>query len=285
MKKCIINLIRRPNINKFWLWINDRINEKLKRKIGRSFRIRSFLYGEGVYRLSEDHDISLYYRWPRGESDFWAVQPSFNSAALKMFEENNVIELGCGNGWFLRNFYCNYAKLKYYGYDLSEDIIMEAKRKLSLEEKRRKRNIEAVFAVADIAEDITVYDEDTTNIFWYASINMFDKTTREKIMYYCSKSLSARGGILSGSADVVVRGMEQWDKYISLYEDEEELRTELEKYFMYVYISPNKQNGAMRLFMASNAALPYYNSVPDNEKQLLVSDNRSHSYNKCCVKI
>lgn len=31
---------------------------------------------------------------------------------------------------------------------------------------------------------------------------MFDKTTREKIMRHCDQSLSARGGILSGSADI-----------------------------------------------------------------------------------
>lgn len=266
IKRYMVSLIRKSKVNKFCLQINDKINQKLKRKIARSFKIRAFLYGEGQERLSEDHDISLYYRWPKEGASFWAVQPCFNFAAMKMFEENTVIELGCGNGWFLRNFYCNYTKLKYYGYDLSEDIILEAQRKLIFEENERKRHIEAFFTVADIAEDTTIYDKDTTNIFWYATINMFDKTTREKIMHYCAQSLSARGGILSGSADIKMEGIQQWDRYIGLYKDEAELREELEKYFMYVYISPNSKNGSMRLFMASNNELPYYNGGEDKVK-------------------
>lgn len=245
-------------LNDFALEVNDFVNGFYKRRLLNSFKVRYHIYGEGVTRLSNDHDISLYYQWPSTGISFWAEVPCFSFHAMRMFKENNVLELGCANGWYLREFYFKYANLKYLGVDLSESTICEANRKLKKKEHSIGRKIDASFVVGNMLTDLSLYDIKATNVFWYASINMFSSQERKKILSCIAKCLNERNGILSGNADLKNPEEQQWELYVGLYTDESELRAELGLFFKNVYIAPNKKSSLL-FFMASNGDLPFYN--------------------------
>lgn len=252
------NLNSNMFLNNYALKLNDCVNNFFKRRIMNSFKLRSHIYGEGSTRLSNVHDISLYYRWPTTGMSFWAEVPCFSFHAMRMFQENNILELGCANGWHLREFYCKWDNLRYLGVDLSETTIAEANRKLKKKEDIIGRKINASFVVGNMLTDLTLYDMNATNVFWYASINMFSSQERKEILSCIAKCLNVKKGILSGSADLKNPKEQPWEYYVGLYSDEAELREELELFFKNVYITPNPKS-SLRFFMASNGDLPFYN--------------------------
>lgn len=205
----------------------------------------------GGARLSNDPDIHIYYRWPVEGHVGWAQQPIFNMWALSMFDKRYVLELGCANGWYYREFYSHLADLRYVGVDISEDTISEAKRKCKIKNK-------AEFLVADILCDLPLEHEEVTNVFWYATMCMFSKKQRKNILSQIAKRLENKNGILSGSCEIKSDTEIQWKSYIGLFESEEELRNELGKYFKNILIVRPTSKKSL-YFMASNGRLPFYN--------------------------
>lgn len=244
------------------LWVNDTINSLLKLMMRESYKWRSYIYMEGgTARPSNDHDISLYYRWQLDGCDFWNKVAAFSNWAISMFDKNVILELGCANGWYLREFYFKYTDLQYVGYDLSSYTIGEAKRKLKQKERLIGRKINASFKVKNILSDEYIYEIDATCVFWYASMCMFEKGDRSIIIRNIAKSLKKNKGIFCGSADVEIKGRQQWEQYIGLYHSDEELYEELKRFFKNVYISPRKETSDLIMFMASDGELPFYNKT------------------------
>lgn len=255
---CSILAYKFKRLDALFLKINDRHNWRLKRKMQNSFEIRAALYSEGGVRLSNDPDIHLYYRWPLTGNTIWAEVPCFNIHALLQFPERIVLELGCANGWYYREFYSGIDKLKYIGCDLAEDTINEAEKKLIKKEKSIKKKFDANFLVADICKNMPMKGEQLTNIFWFASMCMFTREQREGIFFQITERLKEKKGILSGSAVLKDINSKQWNYYIGLFENEDDLRDELGCYFNNVFITKTSEKNLI-FYMASDGKLPFTN--------------------------
>ena len=240
-------------IDAFLLRMNDAYNYVLKALIRHSFKTRITLYGEGRKRLSNDPDIHLYYRWPVEGHLGWMEQAMFNIFALQMFEKRKVLELGCANGWYYREFYSNICNLSYTGCDLNSDTIDEAIRKC-----KRSKLRNASFVVADISKEMPLENENLSNVFWYASMCMFTKEQRADILLEIAKRLKNSAGILSGSCEIKSLYDDQWSYYVGLLESEEELKNELNGFFRNVFIIRSSGKNSV-FFMASDGNLPFYN--------------------------
>ncbi len=240
------------------LKLNDFYNGILKKMIANSYETRALLYGEGGERLSNDPDIHVNWRWPISGSTIWAEVPSFNIQALLKFENRKVLELGCANGWYYREFYSNISNVDYTGCDLSEDTISEAIRKVNLKSKKSKKILNHKFLVADMLEEMPCKNEDMTNIFWFASMCMFTEENRKSIFENISIRLKNERGILSGSGVIKDESDQQWSYYIGLLYSKEALRTELLRFFKNVYITDTSSKNLV-FYMASDGELPFYN--------------------------
>lgn len=247
------------SLNRVLLSVNDLKNNMLKKKIEKSFENRIFLYGEGGTRLSNDPDIDVYYRWPRQGSVVWAEIPAFCIQALLMFSNRKVLDLGCANGWYYREFYSNIDNLTYIGCDLSDDVINEAKKKLKKIEKNKRKNLNATFVVADMTKNMPCEQDDLTNVFWFASMCMFTKEQRKDLLLLIKNKMKKHKGILSGSAMQKEENKYQWQYYISLYDSKEQLYEELKVHFKNVYITHNSTKNSL-FFMASDGKLPFYSN-------------------------
>ena len=236
-------------LDSFLLRINDAYNIILKTLLKHSFKTRASLYGEGGTRLSNDPDIHVYYRWPAHGHVGWAMQPSFNMWALLAFDKRTVLELGCANGWYYREFYSRLDNLYYVGCDISQDTIAEANRKCKTKDN-------ALFVTADILKDMPLKGEDVTNVFWYASMCMFTKEQRNNILIQIKNRLDSKNGILSGSCEIKSKTEMQWSYYIGLLESEDDLRDELNEYFENILIVHTTDKKSL-FFMASNGKLPF----------------------------
>lgn len=259
----LFRLSRNTYWNGFLLKINSIEGRILQKIISHTYHKRMVLFGEGGGdRLYEDPDIDVFYRWKdcKWYKLFWTEQPSFNAMALSMFEQQNVLELCCGYGWYYLNFYAAYENLKYTGCDISNEGIKEGKRRLKiLEKKYRKENklINANFMVADITCEMPLENESVTNVFWYSSMYMFEVEQRREILIQIKKRLG-KEGILSGSVVVKTKDTKEWRYAIALVESEEELRRELHEHFHNIYIT-RMSNDRRLYYMASDGKLPCYN--------------------------
>ena len=253
VKKKLLKLLSKiPWLNKSFLFFNNANNVLLRKLLKFSYKMRIPLYGEGVNRLFNDQDITVFYRWPEEGNIAWAEQPSFNIHALLMFEEREVLELCCANGWYYRNFYANISNMSYTGCDFSEEAIDEAKK-----QAKKMDSNKCTFLVADILSQMPLADRKLTNVFWFASICMFTKEQRKKIFQEIALRLKDKGGILSGSCEIKSNNGIQWEYYVGLFEDEVELRNELILYFKNVLVT--RINSRTYYFMASDSKLPFYN--------------------------
>ncbi len=253
IKNYIFTIISRIKcLDTFLLKLNDINNNLLKFSLKQSFETRIPLYGEGSIRLYNDPDINVFYRWSQNGHITWAEQSTFNIQALLMFEHRSVLELCCGNGWYYRNFYSKLNNISYIGCDLSEEAISEANKKTI------KCNSDVSFFVADICTDMALMNDSLTNVFWFSSMCMFTKEQRRKILLDISKKLKEKNGILSGSCEIKSFNEEQWIYYIGLFEDENELRSELGQFFYNIFITKISDKKTL-YFMASDGNLPFYN--------------------------
>ena len=250
--KLFLSILSIKILNTFLLRLNDVINNFLRCMLRVSLKIREIIYDGGRLRLSLDHDISLFYKWQIGKFK-WLKIPSFSLFALDMFKDKKVLELCCANGWFYREIYSNYRDLEYCGVDFSEDTIKEAKRKVKNKEKRLGRKLNPDFRVADITKGIP--EGEYTNVFWYSAMSLFDEENRNKILKQIAERLDFHKGILSGNAAIRVNGEESWFK--SAYNNKEELKNELLKYFQDVVLV-NAMSEDSIFFMATNGNLKEY---------------------------
>lgn len=262
LKKIYITLFyvlsKNKRVDNILLKINDKNNRLLKVLSTHSYELRAALYGEGDIRLSNDPDINVNYRWPVDGNIIWAEVPCFSIQAMLPFKEKNILELGCANGWYYREFYSNLNNVNYIGCDLSEETIKEANVKLAIKEKKNKKSYNAHFMVADMCLDMPKSNKGFTNVLWFASMCMFTKEQRSRIFLQIVDRLDGEKGILSGSGVVRDKNRKQWGYYIGLLDSEEALREELAEYFENIYISKNSTNDVL-FFMASNGTLPCYN--------------------------
>lgn len=256
-------LARFEHIDNFFLKINDKKNDILKALLRRSIEVRTALYSDGGIRLSTDHDIDVYFRWPAIGSIAWAEVASFNIQAMLQFSGGvRILDLGCANGWYYREFYSHLNNIEYVGCDLDGDIIDEANTALKKKIKQTKKSYNAKFLVANICDESTMPKNSNgfTNIFWYDVMCMFTKEQRKKIFLQIVEYLDKNNGILSGSAVIKNDAIAQWSHYVGLFNHEDDLRGELSQYFKNVYITRYSDENS-RFFMASNGKLPCQNFV------------------------
>ena len=240
--------------------MNDKRNIHLRKRLSLSYRIRQFVFQEGSdERPSNDHDISVFYRWGKNGHLSWAFQPMFCRSAMLLFGKKVIIELGCGNGWYYREIYYWMKDVTYYGYDLNEYNIEDAKKMLARKEKECGRKSDATFEVKNILTDEEIFNVDATHVFFFATLNMFTQDDRKKILNNIHKALKFNNGIFCGNGGVVLDGVQQWDKFIGLSRNEEEFINELQAFFKNVYVFPREKNDETIYFMASDGELPFYN--------------------------
>lgn len=216
------------------------------------------MWGGGEAPLYENHDIDVYYLWPCFGNFWWAEQSVFGLNCMNLFKKPYILELGCSDGFFAANIYLNVKDAKYVGCDMVETAILDARIRSN---RRRNNESNAVgrFIVADFLRDMPCENEPLTNVFWFASIYMFSEAEQNQILLEVSKRLKKRAGILSGSAllkDVLKE--KYWKYWVKLFDDENELRILLLKYFRNVYIGKTSTEFSV-FFMASDGELPYYN--------------------------
>lgn len=251
----INRIIQNEFINNKLLILSDILNNSLKLLLRKSYRLRMHCYGEGLLRLSNDRDISLYYRWPESGDISWLITPSFVLDAIEMFDEKDVLEIACANGWYYREIYSCIERLNYTGFDICNDTVMEARRKLKWKTEDKKRKLNAQFIVDD-AITTTLYEKDYTHVLWFSSICMFRQQDRESIMKKIAACLKKKNGIFCGSVFLKNETDYKWSYWIEEYNDQYELKVELGKHFKNVFV---KKQTAQMLFMASDGNLPYYN--------------------------
>lgn len=54
-----------------------------------------------------DHDIDLYYQWPKTNNSLWLERGVYGTLALK---GGNLLELSCGDGFNAKHFYSHKSK-------------------------------------------------------------------------------------------------------------------------------------------------------------------------------
>lgn len=195
--------------------------------------------------LSYNHDNDLFYRFLKYGIFGWGLIASLNLRAIYCFKEPYVLDLGCADGFYYRRFYSHVKNLKYIGCDIDKETLDYINR------YKKDYQCDAEFLCLDFTENMPqpVDENKFTNIFWYASMHMFDDTTQKKILQSIKTRLGNRG-ILSGSVSI---RKNDWKYCINPLDSEEHVIELLEKYFRHVYVYHDAGMGDDAIFLASQS--------------------------------
>lgn len=216
----------------------------------RIFEIK-FSGGEGGRQLdvlSFNHDNDLFYRFPKYGLFGWGLIAALNLRAIYCFKKPYVLDLGCADGFYYRRFYSYVKKLKYIGCDIDPESLEYINR------YKRNNPCDAEFFCLDFAENMPwPVDVNTfTNIFWYASMHMFDEEKQKNILQNIQMRLG-NDGILSGSVGI---RKNDWKYCINPFDSEKQVMKLLKKYFKHVYVYHDAGMGDDAIFLASQSSIP-----------------------------
>lgn len=131
-----------------------------------------------------DHNIDLYYQWPRTGNSLGIERGIFSLMAMR--PKARVLELCCGDGFYTWHFFSARAA-KVLAVDIDSHVIKSAQSKYS------RDNIE--FRVIDIIKNMPdgIYD----NIVWDSALEYFEAKEISALMMKISQHLDPNG-VLSG---------------------------------------------------------------------------------------
>lgn len=198
--------------------------------------------------LSFNHDNDLFYRFPKYGMFGWGLIAALNLRTIYCFEKPYVLDLGCADGFYYRRFYSHIKSLKYIGCDIDKDSLEYINR------YKKDNQCDAEFLYMDFVENMPrpIGESEFTNIFWYASMHMFDDTTQKNILQNIKTRLG-NSGILSGSVSI---RKNDWKYCINPLDSEEQVMELLKKYFNHVYVYHDAGMGDDAIFLASQSNIP-----------------------------
>lgn len=203
--------------------------------------------------LSFNHDNDLFYRFPKYGMFGWGLIAAINLRAIYCFEKPYVLDLGCADGFYYRRFYSHIKNLKYIGCDIDKDSLEYISR------YQKNNQCEAEFLYMDFVDNMPqpLSEDKFTNIFWYASMHMFDDATQNNILQNIKMRLGNEG-ILSGSVNI---RKNDWKYCINPLDGEECVKELLKKYFNYVYVYHDAGMGDDAIFLAGQSHIPFMEIV------------------------
>lgn len=224
---------------------SNELEQQLMNIHQRIFEIK-FSGKEGA--VSFNHDNDLFYRFPKYGLFGWGLIASLNLRTLYCFKKPYILDLGCSDGFYYRRFYSHIKNLKYVGCDLDRDALGYINR------YKKNNPCDAEFLCLDFTENMPqpVDENRFTNIFWYASMHMFDDETQKNILQNIKTRLGD-DGILSGSVGI---RRNDWKYCINPLNSEEQVMELLKKYFEHVYVYHDAGMGDDAIFLASQSSIP-----------------------------
>lgn len=131
-----------------------------------------------------DHNLDLYYQWPRTGNSLGIERGVFSLLAMR--PQARVLELCCGDGFYTWHFFAARAA-SVLAVDIDPQVIESAQRNYS------RKNID--FRVVDIVKQMPegIYD----NIVWDSALEYFEAEEIRSLMAGISRRL-APTGVLSG---------------------------------------------------------------------------------------
>ena len=240
MKKVCIPLLKRKS-------------SILEKELEKTYEKLLYLEWLGENPLSHDHNIDIYYRFPKWGIFDWGENAILNSRAIYQFNKPSVLELGCADAFYFFKFYSFIDGIRYMGCDMDVEKIEWAR------EHYNKSN--ATFIVCDFVNEMPYMQglERFTNILWNDSIQMFDEQEKDLIMNNIKNRL-AENGILSGSASIAREDELITWKYCKYpFRTREQVEKFLSKYFKNVFVYTDNGMKSRALFMASDSELPFNN--------------------------
>ena len=198
-----------------------------------------------------NHDCDLYYQWEKFRLSHWLERGVYNSLALQVFQEPELIELCCAEGFYTKYFYSKIAT-DIYACDYCKKAIKSARRKYSCS------NI--VYDVADIRYNIpdTINGKFPTNVIWDAGLAYFSPEEIDTIMNRISHILAPQKGILSGQTICERVNEIQSENHKYEFKNMEDLRNFFLPYFKNVLVFETIYDDRTNFyFYASDGDLPF----------------------------
>lgn len=198
--------------------------------------------------LSYNHDNDIFYRFKENGFFGWGLIATLNERAIDCFDEPYILDLGCADGFYYRRFLSHKKGLKYIGCNLDKKSVCKAQRYMETHEG------DASFLCLDFVNNMPIpaQTDSFTNVFWYASMHMFEDETQKCILKNIKFRLG-NNGILSGSVSIKNTG---WKYCINAMNNEEELFDLLNRYFNHVWVYHDRDMASEVYFMASQKELP-----------------------------
>lgn len=200
----------------------------------------------------QDHDIDIYYRFPKDGFFNWGYCAVFSLMAIKQFVNPCVLDIGCGDGYYFRRFFKYINGIRYTGCDFSHEEIDRAIR------NNFDANKIADFIVADMVNSMP-YPKDKRYfdvILWNGSFSVFDDECQDRIVKEGKERCGEEGVFVV--CDYYSSKKSPW-VYSKNITDEIKLMDLFKKYFNNVYLHIDEYSEAFYL-LASNGRLPMYNS-------------------------
>lgn len=195
-----------------------------------------------------DHNIDVYWQWPKRQDSSWLERGVFNSLCL---EGGSALELTCGDGFYTSRFYAS---------KLGNVIACDRDPKAIASAKKYSSAHNISYVVADILTAMPMGE--FQNVIWdfgFPWCNHFTTQQVDSIFTQCRGRL-APGGIFSGylalTKDPVTRSPIPGAEEIA-FKDIHSLKTFLQRYFTHACVietsSPGRRNA---YFYASDRSIP-----------------------------
>jgi SAM-dependent methyltransferase len=191
-----------------------------------------------------DHNIDLYYQWPKTGNSLGIERGVFSLLAMR--PQAHVLELCCGDGFYTWHFFSARAA-SVLAVDIDPSVIESAQRNY------RRDNVE--FRVVDIVKNMPegTYD----NIVWDSALEYFEAAEINVLMKQISQRL-APDGVLSGHV-IIQEKFNEGQKFA--FRSKSDLLAFMEPCFAHVRTFESIHEGRRNLyFYAGMSALPFDNT-------------------------
>lgn len=237
----------------FMKWTN-----KLTRGLARSTHKLQFLVEWGVDNPEYfDHEMDLYYLWPKSRVSFPMERGVWSSFALK--DGGATLDLCCGDGFYSKMFY-SLRSSSVTAIDFDPEAIRWAKR------NHTAPNVN--YVLGDIRYDIPSGPFD--NVIWDAAVEHFTEDEIKALMSRI-KDVLAPGGIVSGYTIVEPEhGGKHLHQHEYEFHDKADLARFFKPHFKNVQVFETKYPARTNLyFYATDGELPHF-----KDSNLVVSGNQ-----------
>lgn len=211
-----------------------------------------FEWGLGSNPEHFNHQIDLYYLWPRTHNPLWLERGIFGGLALK---GGKTLELACGDGFNAKYFYSHRVS-EIIACDFDPTAINFAKTNNAVD------NVQ--YVLCDIRSALPGKDAEFDNVIWDAAIEHFYDHEIVKILQSIKVKLRPEG-VLSGYT-IVERedGVKHLHQHEYEFKGKDDLMSFLAPFFKSVTIFETIYRSRHNLyFWASDGVLPFQENWPN----------------------